>query len=102
MYSSIAELLSYMIFSLPGSEKKSEPMSEKKWSLLTAFLAFIALFLLFFVKLPVQNKAIVSPILFSAQKVSTLGQSKKQGYEIFGFAPYWNLNKLDNVDFTTL
>lgn len=26
----------------------------------------------------------------------------KQGYEVFGFAPYWTFNKLDNVDFSTL
>jgi spore germination protein YaaH len=26
----------------------------------------------------------------------------KKGYEVFGFAPYWTFNKLDNVDFNTL
>jgi spore germination protein len=26
----------------------------------------------------------------------------KSGYEVFGFAPYWNINKLDQVDFGVL
>lgn len=26
----------------------------------------------------------------------------KSGYEVFGFAPYWNINKLDQVDFNVL
>ena len=26
----------------------------------------------------------------------------KSGYEVFGFAPYWNINKLDQVDFSVL
>jgi spore germination protein YaaH len=46
-------------------------------------------------------ETIISPIL------STLipGKEKKEvlkGHEVFGFAPYWTLQKLDNVDFSTL
>ncbi len=33
-------------------------------------------------------------------KLSPASQPKK--YEVFGFAPHWSLNKLDNVDFNTL
>jgi spore germination protein YaaH len=29
-------------------------------------------------------------------------ENGKKGYEVFGFAPYWTLDKLDNVDFTIL
>jgi spore germination protein len=29
-------------------------------------------------------------------------KSAKPGYEVFGFAPHWTFNKLDNVDFQTL
>src|SRR3989344_82033 len=28
--------------------------------------------------------------------------AKEHRYEVFGFAPYWTINKLDNVDFNTL
>jgi spore germination protein len=33
---------------------------------------------------------------------SLANDDKKQEYEVFGFAPYWTLNKLDNVDFDVL
>lgn len=28
--------------------------------------------------------------------------SKKQQYQVFGFAPYWTINKLDNIDYSVL
>ncbi len=41
--------------------------------------------------------SIISPV---ANKNTTA--IKKHEYEVFGFAPYWTINKLDNVDFNTL
>lgn len=29
-------------------------------------------------------------------------ENQKSGYEVFGFAPHWKINSLDNVDFSTL
>ena len=50
------------------------------------------------VKAPSQ---IISPIVATLSPLSPLKESKK-GYEVFGFAPYWTINKLDNVDYSTL
>ncbi|MDP2692511.1 MAG: glycoside hydrolase family 18 protein [bacterium] len=38
---------------------------------------------------------------FSSQVLSPL-QNEKSEHEVFGFAPYWTFNKLDNVDFEVL
>lgn len=51
-----------------------------------------------FIKQPSQ---IISPILTTLSPLQPLKESKK-GYEVFGFAPYWTINKLDNVDYKTL
>jgi len=45
------------------------------------------------------TKAILSPL---AQHKKPAAEAQKPGYEVFGFAPYWTINKLDNVDFGTL
>lgn len=45
------------------------------------------------------SKAIVSPL--SESKTNPV-EAKGNDYEVFGFAPHWTLNKLDNVDFNTL
>jgi spore germination protein len=34
--------------------------------------------------------------------VSPIAEAKETKYEVFGFAPYWKINDLDNVDFNTL
>lgn len=44
---------------------------------------------------------IISPLASSLIPLQPLTQSKS-AYEVFGFAPYWNLEKLDNVDFNVL
>jgi spore germination protein len=46
--------------------------------------------------MPVQR--LISPLI---SPLRPLTQSKP-GYEVFGFAPYWTFNKLDNVDFNVL
>lgn len=47
------------------------------------------------------NGGLLSP-LGGRYKGSAAQAMLKSGYEVFGFAPYWNINKLDQVDFNVL
>lgn len=44
---------------------------------------------------------IISPILSPLMPLEPL-KGEKKGYEVFGFAPYWTINKLEDVDYGTL
>lgn len=44
---------------------------------------------------------ILSPLVSNWQPLKPL-EENKASYEIFGFAPYWTFNNLDNVDFEVL
>src|SRR5579884_1727705 len=48
--------------------------------------------------------AVISAQKFFSPLVSPLRplQAGKGGYEVFGFAPYWTFDKLDNVNFNVL
>ena len=46
------------------------------------------------------SKSIISPLANDRHTESV--QGKQETYEIFGFAPYWTINKLENVDFNVL
>lgn len=46
------------------------------------------------------SKSIISPLGQDSHIESA--QAKQKTYEIFGFAPYWTINKLENVDFDVL
>ncbi len=72
---------------------------EKLWSIITFFLASFALLLIIAVSYKPLYK-VVSPLVASLTPVKNTPQ--KKAYEIFGFAPYWTLHKLDSVDFSTL
>lgn len=50
---------------------------------------------LIFVTSPSKISEIISPLQNNTAKASS-------PYEVFGFAPYWNLKKLDNINFNTL
>ncbi len=63
------------------------------------FLILILLLLINFAK-PVQQN-IISPLSSKLTRLTPLEEGKK-GYEVFGFAPYWTFDKLENVDFETL
>lgn len=74
---------------------------DHKVPVIIAFLTTLFLILLI---LPFFNN-------YSSNLLSGLGSSKndsaiikvkKNAHEVFGFAPYWTLNKLDNVDFSVL
>ncbi len=46
---------------------------------------------------------VIKDMFENNQKLSSLDHSKlKNKYEVFGFAPYWTLNKMENVDFGVL
>lgn len=62
-------------------------------------LILLALLLLFFHVSGFSIGQIISP--FGNSKLSTLKEGK-DGKQVFGFAPYWTFNKLDNVDFDVL
>jgi hypothetical protein len=72
---------------------------EKIWSFLTGTLAVFALILLFVTGLqPVGS--IVSPLISPLRPLTD--DDMKKGHEIFGFAPWWNKNKLSTTDFSVL
>lgn len=73
---------------------------EKLWSISTFLLGSFALLLVIGMSYtPVHN--IISPLVANFTSLKPLTESKK-GHEVFGFAPYWTINKLDNVDFSAL
>lgn len=80
-----------------------QKMSPKEilWSFGTISLSLICLLLIFATATGQPIKNIISPIIATLSPLHPLGEGKK-GHEVFGFAPHWNLNKLDNVDFNTL
>jgi spore germination protein YaaH len=58
-----------------------------------------AIVLLLIVSAATPLKALISPLTHSSLHPLAKGKSTK---EVFGFAPYWTFNNLDNVDFSTL
>jgi spore germination protein YaaH len=80
--------------------KKMTP-KEILWSFATVSLSLVCLLSIFAFSSGKQLTTIISPIIATLSPLHPLGEVKK-GHEVFGFAPHWNLNKLDNVDFNTL
>lgn len=78
-------------------------MSPKEiiWSWVTVSLSLFCLLLIFTFGTGEQLQRLISPIIASLSPLQPLTEGK-QGNEVFGFAPYWMFNKLDNVDFDTL
>ncbi len=61
----------------------------------------ILMMIVFFAASPTAQ--LIQPIFRNPQKLEPLtDQQSKKGYEVFGFAPYWTFNKLQNVDFNVL
>lgn len=78
-------------------------MSSKEivWSFFTVSLSLLCLLFIFVGGTGKNIDNIISPIIASLYPLQPLTEGKK-GTEVFGFAPYWTFNKLDNVDFETL
>lgn len=68
---------------------------------LTVLLGFV--FTLIFALNQSISPFTVGSIFQDKNHVASLQQNPlKNNYEVFGFAPYWTLNKMDNVDFSVL
>lgn len=68
----------------------------------TALLFIGCLLLQFFYPFSATQK-MLSPVSVKAPvRLLSMQQSQKSGYEVFGFAPYWNFDKLGGVDFNAL
>jgi len=74
-------------------------LSQKVWSYVTLSLAIFCLGLVLIIGMS-QSK-LISPLTDPLRSL-TKTQVKNNGHEIFGFGPYWTINKLDNVDFNVL
>src|SRR3989344_8549349 len=73
---------------------------EKTWSIITFILGSVALFFVIALSYPTLGK-VVNPLI-SQLSLTSLTKPRASNYEVFGFAPYWTINKLDSVDYTTL
>jgi spore germination protein len=78
-------------------------MTQKEllWSFGTISLSLLCLLFILATGNGRSIEQIISPIIATLSPLKPLGEGKK-GNEVFGFAPYWTINKLDNVDFNTL
>lgn len=89
----------------PANAKKLlEPSKDNLWSLLNCALILICLSLAI-----VSNQKnittiteIISPLASATTNTLTPLKEEKKGYQVYGYAPYWTINKLDNVDFNVL
>lgn len=75
--------------------KKITPLRQK----------FVTLFLIVVgILLAAASLHLSSPVFSStgSRTLSPLMTTQKRGYEIFGFAPYWTFNNVQNVDFNLL
>jgi spore germination protein YaaH len=78
---------------------KMHKFKNLKKNYLTFLEIAVFLMLIFFM---VFNPQKIGTFISSKTGILSPVQEKKSSFEVFGFAPYWTLNKLDNVDFKTL
>ncbi len=81
------------------SSSFSSFLTKRNWSYVTLFLASFCLMLIFVIG-STEGQKLINPLLAPLRSLSE--DETKKGYEVFGFAPFWTINKLDNVDFNTL
>ncbi len=81
-----------------------KPSKNNLWSLLNCTLILICLSLAV-----VSNNRnvtsisqIISPLASATSPSLSPLQEDKKGYQVYGYAPYWTFNKLDDVDFNVL
>lgn len=66
------------------------------------FLPLCISFLLLLTPLISSNQnTITSPFALNKSSLQSISKEKNE-HEVFGFAPYWNINKLDNINFNVL
>lgn len=84
--------------------KLVQPSKENLWSLLNCVLILICLSL----AIVTNNREIstiseiISPLASATTNTLTPLKEEKKGYQVYGYAPYWTIDKLDNVDFKVL
>lgn len=91
-------------FFLKRTSSNSDPhifsfISEKHWSYITILLASFCLMLIFIITSQ-KGQQLIAPFISPLHSLSE--EETKKGHEVFGFAPYWTIDKLDNVDFSIL
>ena len=74
--------------------------NERSFSKVTFVLGALCLALVAANGIETPVKKIVSPV--NSDILKPLQNPARRQYEVFGFAPFWTLSKLENVDFTTL
>lgn len=79
-------------------KKKIYRFLKKEWMLVVLFAIGI------FLGLGKGSDQLFSSVLTQKSISQNIGPlaKKNKGHEVFGFAPYWNLDKLNNVDFNVL
>lgn len=85
--------------SASDSSSFSSLFTKRNWSYVTLFLASFCLMLIFVIG-STEGQKLINPLMAPLKSLSE--NETKKGYEVFGFAPYWTINKLENVDFNTL
>lgn len=76
----------------------SEPSRFKYFAGILLDISLIGLIIMNGVK-PAQR--IIDPLVSPFRPLQPI-HTNRQGYEVFGFAPFWTFDKLSNVDFNTL
>ena len=89
---------------LTNIKKIVSPSKDNLWALVNCSLILICLSL----AIVTNNKEIttiseiISPLASATTNALTPLKEQKKGYQVYGYAPYWTINKLDNVDFKVL
>lgn len=78
--------------------RKSTSLLKKRHYFTAAVVDLALILLLFGIGLKPASE-MISPLVRNS---SVLSQKTRQDYEVFGFAPYWNFSKFDNIDFSVL
>lgn len=88
-------------FSQIFNRSTSQPKLQRKHYSLVAAIDLICIVLILLTGIQ-PAVSLISPLVNPTSNNLKPLQSSKSGYEVFGFAPYWTFNKLDNVDFNVL
>jgi spore germination protein len=86
------------------AKKFIEPSKDNLWSLVNLSLILICLSLALVTNSRdiTSINEIISPLATATSNTLTPLKEEKKGYQVYGYAPYWTINKLDNVDFNVL
>jgi spore germination protein len=78
------------------NRKKTSPI-ELLWSFITYMLAFACLMLIFVTGTP-RIERTISPLVTALHPL----KEAKKGYQVYGYAPYWTIDNMASVDFSSL